>query len=632
MKQRLILMILTFVNIPSVWSDISTQDSETIIVTGVHEPSLISEEPLSITVFDRDTLERFNKSALTDVLRNIPGLQVTQQGSLGGVSEVMIRGSESNFVAVYVDGVQVNEPTNSRGGSFNFNSIPLEIIERIEVVRGPLSAVYGSDALAGAIQIITRSHLGSKTAQLQLEVSEPSFSRVFAGIQGDTSNGHYALQIGTQDSGEFLSSGEYKNRVLNGRWSQTLSDNEQWGLSVRYLDEERFSYPEQSGGPLFSTTDGLETGDGEEWGMNVHYRGVVWGLRSQMAINAFQRETQTQSPGISPFNAVPPTLDSIMFERYQARWINSFQLDDTFWSGFWGIDYRYESGNSRGQIGSGAFAFPSDFELTRKQWAGLGHIQYQFDQTWHLQMSLRYDRFENSEFDDSASENTAHIALHGSFDSYSVSVNWATGFKLPSFFALAHPLIGNPDLKPEEAESWDFSLKKQLSEQANIHLNIFSNRYRNLIDFDADLFLSVNRDKVETQGAEIAYDMAYRNFSLSTWMTYLEFDIVDSNDVLNHRPRWQWGTSIHWFITDDWQTTFNYSWYDERFATSLHSGFSERFTLQNYAILDMTMSYQYSDTTKLSLSFDNILDADYQEAVGFPGQSSRARASISIDF
>ncbi|MEZ5501504.1 MAG: TonB-dependent receptor plug domain-containing protein [Halioglobus sp.] len=134
---------------------------ETVLVTGTFAP----QEALtsSVSVLDARQIQALNKTTLADLLKTLPGLLVEEQGGPGGLTAVSIRGGESNFTLVLVDGVPVNDPTNFRGGSFDFANLNPGMIDRIEVVRGAQSAIYGSDALAGVINIITRRPVRPRT-------------------------------------------------------------------------------------------------------------------------------------------------------------------------------------------------------------------------------------------------------------------------------------------------------------------------------------------------------------------------------------------------------------------------------------------------------------------------------------
>ncbi len=167
---------------------------ENVLVTGTLAP----QEALtsSVSVLDAQQIKALNKTTLADVLRTLPGLSVEQQGGPGGLTAVSIRGGESNFTLVLVDGVAVNDPTNSRGGSFDFANLNPNMVDRIEVVRGAQSAIYGSDALAGVINIITRRPQAGHHQEVYAEWGEHDYSDVGVSALGSAGDFNYTLAVG----------------------------------------------------------------------------------------------------------------------------------------------------------------------------------------------------------------------------------------------------------------------------------------------------------------------------------------------------------------------------------------------------------------------------------------------------
>ena len=131
-------------------AELPREEIETVVVTGSYAPLPAADLPAVVSVLDRDMLSALNKRSVAEVLRTVPGLLVEEQGGAGGLTAVSIRGGESNFTLVMVDGVALNDPTNSRGGGYDFNNLDPATVERIEVVRGSQSAIYGSDAPGGS--------------------------------------------------------------------------------------------------------------------------------------------------------------------------------------------------------------------------------------------------------------------------------------------------------------------------------------------------------------------------------------------------------------------------------------------------------------------------------------------------
>jgi vitamin B12 transporter len=148
---------------------------EPVVVTATVAPTPLGRTTAPVTVISREQIAAQQATSVTELLRQVPGVHINQSGARGGVSSVYVRGSDPNFTVVLIDGIKVNDPTNSRGGSFDFSTLSTDNIARIEIVRGPLSAVYGSDALGGVINIITRR--GEGVPNGSAEVSAGRFDR-----------------------------------------------------------------------------------------------------------------------------------------------------------------------------------------------------------------------------------------------------------------------------------------------------------------------------------------------------------------------------------------------------------------------------------------------------------------------
>src|SRR5690606_249138 len=143
------------------------------------EPSAIS-----ISVLDEERIENQHGRDILDLLRVTPGISTTQPGGPGGFSEVFLRGAESNFTVVLIDGVRVNDPSNPRGGGYDFSTLNIDEIERVEIARGALSAVHGSDAMAGVINIVTKRPRAQRSASVRAEAGADDFQRASAVLSG----------------------------------------------------------------------------------------------------------------------------------------------------------------------------------------------------------------------------------------------------------------------------------------------------------------------------------------------------------------------------------------------------------------------------------------------------------------
>ena len=183
-----------------------------MLVTGNYSPA--SSLTASVSVIDTPTIRSLNKRNLAELLKTVPGLLIEEQGGPGGLSAVSVRGGEANFTLVLVDGVPVNDPTNTRGGGFDFSNLDSALVERVEIVRGAQSAIYGSDALAGVINVITRRPVEGHRQQLRLEVGEDDLLRYGLNAQGKSDAFEYSVELSSRDDGELVRGSERDQPIV----------------------------------------------------------------------------------------------------------------------------------------------------------------------------------------------------------------------------------------------------------------------------------------------------------------------------------------------------------------------------------------------------------------------------------
>jgi len=188
---------------------------ESIVVTASRLNQSIDELSQSVELITRDEIERLWASSAAEVLRQVPGTNVIQQGGRGGGGAILLRGGEPNFTVVLIDGVQVNDPTNSRGGSYDISSLEQAQVDNVELVFGTMSPVYGSDALSGVVNFITRG--AESGSSVSAEVGTQGYGSL-SGFYGDTL-GNVDVGVGvfaTDDEGDVQGS-DYSARGLNGK-------------------------------------------------------------------------------------------------------------------------------------------------------------------------------------------------------------------------------------------------------------------------------------------------------------------------------------------------------------------------------------------------------------------------------
>jgi outer membrane cobalamin receptor len=599
--------------------------TEELIVTGTYSPVTNEQLSSSVSILNKEELLQLSEHSLVDALRQVPSLWVEEQGGPGGITSIALRGAEANHTLVLLDGVELNDPTNTRGGAFDLNGINIESIERIEIIRGAQSSVYGSDALAGVIHIITKTP-GEQTTQLNGTLGTDDYSSVGVSTSGSLDKLGYAFSLQGKDAGEPVEGSTAKNTEFTSRlnWQQ---DIHALNFNYRYFDGERTSFPEQSGGPEYAVDRDLDTSEYTDqsaalgWAVQVN---EFW--KSKTNASWYEREETYASPGIAPYDAVPANGSTTDFTRTSFSWINTLGDEQKLWGNI-GVETRKEEGDSQGYLDIG-FEFPTDFSLSRRIDSGFINLNGYATEQLLLQASIRRDDAE-----DIAANTSEQLGIRYSINDQLVwFANWGEGFKLPSFFALGHPLVGNSDLKPETVTSADTGIEFT-QDKINIRLSYFENDYKDLIDFDSETFRNVNRAQVETSGVESEVNwQALENLAIRVHGTYTDIDMLSSDNHLLGRPQFTYGTSVNYAFNEAWSFNLQYMRVDDRFAVSRYTGTDVEETLDAYNRFDANVHWQLNAQTRFGLSLENLADEDYYTDIGFPAPGRGGKLSVVMSF
>lgn len=598
---------------------------EQVIVTGTYHPLTAGQISSSVSVLDHETIEQLNKTHLADLLESVPGVLIERQGGPGGLAVASIRGGETNYTLVMLDGVAMNDPGNTRGGAFDLGSINVESIDRIEIVRGPQSAIYGADALAGVINIISLRPAQGHRQTLSAAVGDEGYQQAGLSALGATGTVDYALQARVRDSGEPVKGSTAEDSEINLRLGWQPAPAHRLSASFRYFDGERGSYPEQSGGPEFALSPLLDHTDftDQSAALGWHYQ-VNENWKSQLQATLYERDEAFDSPGVAPFAAIPANGADTHFKRQQVSWINTIGQQGKLWANL-GVENRKEEGDSQGYLDIG-FLMPTDFSLDRSTDSVFADINSQLTDKLLLQASVR-----NDDADQFGNRTSSRFGVQYQLtEPVTLRANLGNGYKLPSFLALGHPLVGNRDLKPEKVESWDAGLAWKLTERLSTSMDYFANDFRDPIDFDSELFTNVNREQVKTSGVEwqMQWHSLDNRLNLRGHATYTDIDVKDSVSVLTGRPQWLAGLAMAWQINNRWRSSLDYQHVGEQFATSQHTGTTTLHELDAYPRVDASLFWSISDALVMNVSVENMFDNNATTAVGFPAPGVMARIGL----
>lgn len=563
-----------------------------------------------------------------DLVQSVPGVDALSAGGRGGLTFVSIRGGDPNYTLFLLDGVKINDPTNSRGGGVDLYTIPTALIDSIEVSARPASAVQGSDGLSGTVSIATMAPRGMRFSG---ELDDQGSSSGMISVGGDLSDRlSGSLSAGREDETNGVENDSLRNTYLLARATAEPSANASLGMLHFLVDGEARSFPEDSGGDRLALIRAPEIRD---------YRREVSAANAQLwlgdgsmlkgASSWSTLEEKTDNPGIAPgtLPGVPALSGKRTYRRFDGQLYLVSQPHHQV-STTAGIAYEREKGTTDDLIDFGGFVVPADFSLKRDSWSVFAEIAYAPMPNLNLQSGLRHDMPDSASDETSLSFGAAYAIPQ--FDT-TVSFSYGQGYKLPSLFALGHSLVGNPDLSPEYSEAIEVGVRKRWPHAGvELGVSLFHNEYTDLIDFDPLLFTNVNRGEVRAQGADA--ELAWRlhdDIDANVSVTYSDADIIGEPGVLRRRPRWKGGASLRWGLSErfTWWTSADHtgSFYDSSIPTG-------QVKLPSFWRLNTALTWRYTDTARISLGVKNLLDDDYEESVGFSngGITVSLGASVTI--
>lgn len=573
-----------------------------VVVTATRMPDTADQTLAAVTVIERAEIERRQARTMSDLLRGLPGVAVSNSGGAGQPTSIFLRGTESDHVLVLIDGVKINSATL---GTAAWQQIPLTAIERVEVVRGPRSSLYGSEAIGGVIQIFTRRGSGG-----------PFKARVRAGAGTyGTVTGELGLSAGDERAWFDASLGFERTEGFN-------ACNGEPGLGGCFVDQ-----PDRDGfhsdnvalraGYRFSAAVELDVHLLRSSG-DTQYDGSAWAgnqnqtLLQVAGLNLALRPHHNWSSQLAlarTWDASEIFFDETLLNHFDTHrdslsWQNALHLAKHHRLG-WGLDLQWDRIDTQ----------PDYAHDARRNLGLFGEYLGDFGpQTVHL--SLRHD--DNQQF---GGKTTGQLGWGYRFgQGLQLSAAWGSAFKAPTFNELYYPGFGNPDLDPETSWSGELGLSG-LHPWGRWGLSLYQTDIEDLIAFDATTFAPANLDSARIRGLELWSTAHLAGWDLDANLTLL--DPRNTSSGLNHDKQ----------LARRPEQTLRLD-ADRRFgtlglgATVTFSGrryddFANQTRLDGFALVDLRAEYALSSALRLQARLENVLDEDYETAAYYnqPGRS-----------
>lgn len=593
----------------------------------------------SISVIDSAEIENRNTASVYELLKNEYGISFTSQGGSGTLSNIYIRGGSASYTHVLIDGVELNL-TSDPNGVYDFATLSSENIERIEVLRGPQSILYGSDALAGVINIITKKGSGSPKIFVSGEGGSYNTFNVNTGSYGSLYNFDYIISLGRSKSDGFSAANKnYGNKEKDG----FRNDNFTTSLGYRFSDQFKTGF-------LFRYLD--SDADYDQSGVygddpTYKFQQEEFSVRNENQINLFSNNWQ-QKIGFSFIRNIRkysyeetinnPSASRSLYDgrKFKVDWQNnlSFIRNNILSIGFdFEIDEAVSEFISYSSFGDFISIFPKNNSST------LGtYIQNQFNYSDQLFAAAGVRMDYHDSFGSSFTYRIAPAFLIWQTGT-KIKATIGTGYKTPSLFYLYDPAFGNPDLNPEKSFGWDAGIEQFFwNEGLSLGATYFYNNFTDLFGFDSN-FKTININKAETNGIEVySVIKPFIGFEAKLNYTYTNAvdksaDLTDETTKLIRRPEHKIGGFLSYNFSERANANFDWVYVGNRDDLDFSTFPSTRVKLNPYLLLNFAAHYKLYDFLRLNIRVENLLNTDYEEVFGYgtPGISFYGGLSISVN-
>ena len=599
-----------------------------IVVSATRLPTPENDVASSVTVISSADIEAKQQRTLSDVLQEVPGLNLVQTGGPGGPASVFMRGTNSNHTKVVIDGIDVGDPS-SPDGAFDFSTILTAGVDRIEVLRGPQSGLYGSDAVGGVVNIITKS--GAGPAQFRGLVEGGSFGTFnqSAGVSGSTSQTSYSFDVahfhasdtpvtplGLVPPGRPVNGESYDNRTFSLKLGARLTESVDLGLVARYLDSDLHATSDDFLGP--EALPSLSTSRALFSRGTAHLALFDGAFDETLGIGYTQYRRSFLDPNAS--SAAAGLYDG---SRIKLDWQGNFRLAP-------GQVLSIGAEHQQDELANNA-------PLFARVANDAGYVQLQSAVGGRLfnTVSLRYD--DNQQFGGKATYRLAPAFLVAETGT-KLKASLGTGFKAPTLDELhdSYPqygFYGNPALRPETSIGYDAGIEQSVFDaRLRFGATYFHNGIRNLIEVNDSYTTYVNIGRATTQGVESFVSLpATERLILRGDYTITSAEDDMARQELLRRPRHKATLTATWRVTEAalMSATFLYvgSWHDVS-----RDGTTTNVTVPGYALVNLASSYELSQGTTAFARIDNLFDVHYQDPLGFERPGFGVYGGLKVAF
>jgi len=579
MKHTTIASLIGLLFSPSIFAAITTVQTSDVVVTASRIEQPIKNVIGDVTVIEREEIERAGQSSFIELLQTQPGIEISSTGGPGKTSSVFFRGTNPNQVVVLIDGMRVGSAT---AGTTTFENLPLAQIEKIEILRGPATSLYGQDAIGGVIQIFTRKGDGTPRFNAAIGYGSYNTKTAEAGASGSIGDTRFSLNASSLDTDGFSAKrfrtgvqrddDGYRNLAFSGSVSHRIAEGHELGLQL-LSSEGRNRYDSSN---TFSNYGNLSQ--------------LSYSVYSKNQIMPFWLSNIRLGEGIddSIDHAAPNSRSQFKTKQTQYSWQNDFKLPlGTLTLLYDRLEQRVSS--------------TTDFDNTQRNNDGFTGSYLLNVGAHSFQTSYRSDH--NSQF---GTNDTGGIGYGFSFNrNWRATASYGTAFKAPTFNDLYFPGFSNPNLRPEKSRNAEASLRYE-DTTSTASLTAYENKVRDLIAFDfsqAPFVFNLNEARI--QGLTLAGTRVW-----DSWFFKGSVDVQSPRDtetenllVRRANRHASFSVSREW---GDWRFGSEFIASSARYADAANT---ER--MSGYGVLNLTADYKVNQDWKLQARLNNALDKNY---------------------
>ena len=591
-----------------------------VVVTADNYERSAEEIASSVTVVSSDEIERKQQQNVLDLLRGVNSLDVVQNGGPGGNTSVFTRGANSEHTLVLIDGIEANNPILP-GRAFNFSSLSTDNIERIEILRGPQSTLYGSDAMGGVINIITRKGEGSPSGFVSAEAGSYNSYAERTGLSGSEGMVSYSLGASRVDThGISAADSRFGNKEHDGQDNTSISTrlgveaSENVGAQVvaRYFSakDELDNF-----GGAFGDDPNRVADDKEFFGRGeVNFKWLDGKLRQNVGYSYTDLKYEDNND-VDALNPVDMLRSKYSGRMQTVDLQNIADVNDSLRLVL-GLATQVESGNSQYHSESAFGPYDDNFD-NRSATTNSYYLQGELETFGRLYTTAGVRVDSHSKF---GSEVTYRVgpALLFRETGTKIATTVGTAFKAPSLFQL-YSSYGSQDLDSEKNLGVDVTVEQKLLDESLVAgVTFFHNKFDDLISFDPNTFQYSNIARASTQGLETWVRVNFCDVLTSQLgYTYTDTEDKKTGASLLRRPWNKVSADVTWAVSDDASLTASLLFTGRRFDNDYSTFPASRASLGSYALVNLSGSYNLTERVSLFARVENMFDREYEQVVGY---------------